>query len=286
MIRKYRTGLAMLVAATTLVVSCGDDDKADTTATTEAAATTAASIATTEHEHEHEDTTVPAESPKVVASTSWVAAFAAMAGATDITVIAPSNLQHPPDYDPKASDLAALAEADFILIAGFEGFAERMKEAAGSDAVVETVATEFFPDALEAEVLRLAEVMGLDEHEAQHNIDHFKEHWAEESERVTTALAGKTPVVVSHAFTTVWAALAGLEPVGTFGPEPLTPTKVAELVDLAPTVILENSHMPAGADLVEATGATLIDMRNFPGDDLDLMAVVTANADALIAALG
>ena len=61
---------------------------------------------------------------------------------------------------------------------------------------------------------------------------------------------------------------------------------MAELVDLAPTVILENSHMPAGADLVEATGATQVDMRNFPGDDLDLMAVVTANADALIAALG
>ena len=70
------------------------------------------------------------------------------------------------------------------------------------------------------------------------------------------------------------------------GPAPLTPTDVAALVDLAPTVVLENVHMPAGADLVEATGATKLDMTNFPGDDLDLGAVVTLNADLLIAGLG
>ncbi len=61
--------------------------------------------------NESADTSVAeAQGPKVVASTSWVAAFAKLAGATDITVIAPSNLQHPPDYDPKASDLEAVAD--------------------------------------------------------------------------------------------------------------------------------------------------------------------------------
>ena len=157
--KKFRTAMAVL-ALVGLAAACGDDEKsADSSA---APATDAATTApaTTEHDHDH-DTTVPAESPKVVASTTWVAAFAAMAGATDITVIAPSNLQHPPDYDPKASDLAAVADADFILLAGFEGFADRLREAAGSDAVVEVVATEYFPAALEAEVLRLAALMGL-----------------------------------------------------------------------------------------------------------------------------
>jgi hypothetical protein len=52
-----------------------------------------------------------------------------------------------------------------------------------------------------------------------------------------------------------------------------------------PTVILENKHMPVGSGLIEATKATAIDMVNFPGDDLDLDAVVSANADALIAAI-
>ena len=227
-----------------------------------------------------------ADGPVVVASTSWVGAFAALAGAEDITIIAPSNLQHPPDYDPKASDIASVADADFILIAGFEGFADRMKEAAGSDAEVVTVATEYYPDALAAEVTRLAELMGLDVAEAKHNIEHYREHWMMESERVKAAVPTPAPVIVSHLYTGVWAALAGLEPASTFGPEPVTAAQVASIVKLAPTVILENSHMPAGADLAEATGATQVDIINFPGDDMDLKSVITKNADALIAAFG
>jgi zinc transport system substrate-binding protein len=234
--------------------------------------------------NESADTSVAeAQGPKVVASTSWVAAFAKLAGATDITVIAPSNLQHPPDYDPKASDLEAVAAADFILLAGYEGFADRLKEAAGSTAMVETVATEYFPDALEAEVLRLATVMGLDTAVAQSNIDAYKSTWMSESERVVSAISAAKPVIVAHAFTGVWAALAGLEPTGTFGPAPLTPEDIAKLAALKPTVVLENKHMPGGASLVEATGAVQIGMTNFPGDDLDLSAVVVLNADALIA---
>lgn len=140
------------------------------------------------------------ESPKVVASTSWVAAFADMAGATDITIIAPNNLQHPPDYDPKASDLAAVADADFVLLAGFEGFAERLQEAAGSDAEVVTVATEYFPDALEAEALASGRSHGP--RRARGTAQHRPLHGAlgRGVDRVTAALEGKTPVVVSHVF--------------------------------------------------------------------------------------
>lgn len=233
------------------------------------------------------ETTASAEvsGPKVVASTSWVAAIAKMAGATDITVIAPSNLQHPPDYDPKASDLAAVAEADFIFLAGFEGFAARLKEAAGSTAKVETVATEYFPEALAKEVERLAQVMGLEATTAEHNASHFAEHWTAESTRVKEALLGKSPIVVGHMYVGAWAALAGLEMKGTFGPKPLTPSEIVTLSKLKPTVILENKHMPVGSGLAEAAGAVSIDMVNFPGDDLGLNAVVTKNADALIASI-
>jgi zinc transport system substrate-binding protein len=69
----------------------------------------------------------------IVVSTSWVGAFAKLAGATTITVIAPSNIQHPPDYDPKPSDLQAIGDADYVLLAGFEEFAARMQDAVGGD---------------------------------------------------------------------------------------------------------------------------------------------------------
>ena len=171
------------------------------------------------------------------------------------------------------------------MLAGYEGFADRLKDAAGSTAIIETVATEYYPDALETEVLRLATKMGMDATLAQSNIDAYKAKWMAESERVATAVSATKPVIVAHAFTGVWAGLAGLEPVATFGPAPLTPADIAKLVDLKPTVVLENKHMPGGSSLVDATGAVQIDMTNFPGNDLDLSAVVTLNADALIASI-
>lgn len=266
---------SVLIAAATMSTACGAGES-DTSANTSAPATA--------DPHETDDTSDD-DSPVVVASTTWVAAFAALAGATDITVIAPSNLQHPPDYDPKASDIAAVAGADFILIAGFEGFADRMREAAGSDAEILQVATEYYPDALEAEVLRLATTMGLDSDEAKHNIEHYIEHWTAESARVSAAIGDTSPVIAAHMYTSVWAALAGIEPATIFGPEPLTPSEVAEISATGPTLVFENSHMPAGADLAEVTGATRVDLVNFPSDDLDLQAVVTTNADLIIAAL-
>jgi hypothetical protein len=42
--------------------------------------------------------------------------------------------------------------------------------------------------------------------------------------------------------------------------------------------------MPAGQAIIEATGATKVDLINFPGDDLELLSVFRKNADTLIAA--
>ena len=99
-----RSALAVLVVIGALVAgACSSSDGEDATTTTSGSETTDAA----------------ADAPKVVVSTTWVGAIAKMAGATDITVIAPSNIQHPPDYDPKASDLAALSDADYVVLAGF-----------------------------------------------------------------------------------------------------------------------------------------------------------------------
>ena len=99
-------------------------------------------------------------------------------GATDITVIAPSNIQHPPDYGPKASDLAALSDADYVVLAGFEGFADRMTEAAGTDAEVLTITPDYAPDKVAAEVDKLAEAWGTTE-VADENVEDAHYHLRE-----------------------------------------------------------------------------------------------------------
>ncbi len=41
--------------------------------------------------------TVEKQEKKIVASTSWTAAFAFIAGADQVQIIAPASLQHPPE---------------------------------------------------------------------------------------------------------------------------------------------------------------------------------------------
>ena len=233
------------------------------------------------------DQTEPStHSLKIVASTSWVGAFAKAAGAEDVSIIAPSNIQHPPDYDPKPSDLTAISGADYVLYAGFEGFAKRMQEAVGNDASkLIIVNTENSPEAIHKEVTRLGELFGTQDKAAEF-LKSFDAEYASLSGEVKAAVGDQKPVVVAQVFATPWVSFAGLTPVGTYGPMPITPDELKTLADKKPTMVFENSHMPGGQPVVEATGATKVDLINFPGDDMDLMSVFRKNADTLKAAFG
>ena len=67
-----------------------------------------------------------------MATTTWTAALAAAAGATDVVTLAPSSLRHPAEYELVPSDVARLAGARLIVSTGFEVMADRLAEAAGS----------------------------------------------------------------------------------------------------------------------------------------------------------
>lgn len=278
MILRYRTVLALAaVAAALLVGACGDDGDSPGGGSAPGSTTTRPA----------ETSTPPpdgrSEQPAVVASTSWVAALAEAAGIDDVTIIAPVDLQHPPDYDPKPSDLAAVADADYVLLAGFEGFADRMTDASGSDAEVLTLEVDNQPDTIRANVRSLAETFGtLDS--AEDWIDTFDQRIEELEANLTEALPAEKPTAVAHAFMAYWADLAGIEVVGTYGPQPVTPAQLAEFSSLEPDLVLTNAHVPAGAAF-DDLDATQVEIRNFPDDSLDLIEVFEANATSILAAL-
>lgn len=260
---RARAALALVLAL--LFAACGSDGGTTTPATVDGAPAPAGGD----------------DAPTVVASTSWVAAIARAAGAGRVTAIAPNNVQHPPDYEPKPSDLAAVADADFVVLAGFEGFAEQLRSAAGSDAQVLTIEPSYDVAKLDAQITTLAQAFGTTE-AAKTNAAKLEGDLTAVSEQLKADLAGARPVVVSHLFTAEWVAFAGLEPAGTYGPEPITASQTADLAALKPAFVFENTHMAgSGAAVVDAAGAKEIDLVNFPGDDLDLVAVAQKNADAI-----
>ncbi|MFF0558563.1 metal ABC transporter solute-binding protein, Zn/Mn family [Streptomyces sp. NPDC004266] len=218
--------------------------------------------------------------PVVVVTTTWEGAFAKAAGAEDVTVIVPRSVHHAPDYDPKPSDLAAVAKADFVLYAPFEPYAAKIKEAAGSKAKLVEVNLDNDPAKAGAEVTRLGGLFGTEEAAAR-----FKERLDGEVAELNGELraawpGGRSPSVAAQVFTGWAAGLAGATTVGTYGPEPVTPAQLAALSAKKPAFVLDNAHMSAGTVLPD-TGAEQVEIVNYPGEDLDLLAVYRGAAAEL-----
>ena len=232
--RSALTGAILTLAL--LLAACGSDSSDGSASTTSRPAEQAGAAA-----------------PKVVASTSWVGAVAKLAGATDITVIAPTNVTHPPDYDPKASDLVALDKAD--------------------------------PAKVREQAMALAEAWGTED-VAEENVSAYEQAYGDASSALQTLTADAPQKVVAQQFVAGWAAFAGFEPVGTYGPEPTSPSQVADLTGLEPTLVFENSHMGGGEEIAASSDAKLVPLVNFPGDDLELMPVVETNVALIEKAIG
>ncbi|MFF0424858.1 ABC transporter substrate-binding protein [Streptomyces sp. NPDC004520] len=223
--------------------------------------------------------------PVVVVTTTWEGAFAKAAGAEDITVIVPRSVHHAPDYDPKPSDLAAVAKADFVLYAPFEPYAAKIKEAAGSKARLVEVNLDNDPAKAGAEVTRLGGLFGTKDAAARWKTRLDGEVTKLNGELRAAWPGGKSPAVVTQVFSAWAAGLAGATPVGTYGPEPVTPGQLAALSAKKPAFVLDNAHMSTGTVLPDS-GAEQVEIVNYPGEDLDLLAVYRDAAAGLKKAMG
>jgi zinc transport system substrate-binding protein len=189
-------------------------------------------------------------------------------------------VQHAPDYDPKPSDLAAVADADFVLYAPFEPYAEKIKEAAGSDAELVEVNLDNDADRASAEVTRLGKLFGQQDAAATWQ-KRFGTQYADLQRELKAAWpGGKASAVVTQVFTAWSAKLAGAKVVGTYGPEAVTAKQLSDLSAKKPEPVLDNAHMSTGTVLPD-TGAKQVKIVNFPGKDLDLLPVYRDAASAL-----
>ncbi|WP_055627210.1 metal ABC transporter solute-binding protein, Zn/Mn family [Streptomyces hirsutus] len=220
------------------------------------------------------------DAPVVVATTSWEGAFAKAAGAEAVKVIVPQSVQHAPDYDPKPSDLAAVADADFVLYAPFEPYAAKFKEAAGSDAELVEVNLDNDADKAKAEVARLGKMFGTEDAAAKWTKSFDTEYAALQQDLKGAWPDGKAPAAVAQVFSTWSAKLAGADLVGTYGPEEVTATQLSDLSGKKPQLVLNNAHMATG-EVLPGSGARQVDVVNYPAADLDLLAVYEDAATAL-----
>ncbi|GHV23705.1 hypothetical protein FACS189494_11840 [Spirochaetia bacterium] len=221
---------------------------------------------------------------KIVASTSWVAAIARAAGAERITILAPSELKHPPEYELKPSDLRAASKADIILYASWEMFAKKLAETAGSAGVqIINVYTTNDPVKIKEEARRLASIFGTTEREAA---------WEKEFDTLTAKLRTEIQAAYPNKRAAVnrmqlpFATWAGFTVAGEYGPAEPSPAVIVDLVGLKPNLVIDNYHGPSGIPIAEAAKVPYSELINFPGKDgtVTLEDVFKYNAAVLIKA--
>jgi zinc transport system substrate-binding protein/iron/zinc/copper transport system substrate-binding protein len=201
----------------------------------------------------------------IVASTSWTAAIAYCAGAENVHILAPVNLRHPPEYELKPSDLAAASKASLIIYAGWEMFAKKLSETAGSAGVrVLQIRVSNDPDDIKVEAKKIAELLGT--------VDKYDE-WAAGFDDFTSgirtsiqgAYSGKQAVV--NSMQTPFISWLGIVNAGEYGPAEPSPALILELVNLNPDIVIDNYHNASGLPIAEAARASYAELLNFPGKD-------------------
>lgn len=205
---------------------------------------------------------------KVVATTPWTAAFVAAAGHSGpLTVLAPYDLRHPPEYELRPSDIAAVADADLVVFAGYEVMTQKLKAAAGrNDITMLQITTVYTPAVLEKSISGIAERLGT-QTEARRNISRLHgllDEWR--NEIMQAGLQGAP--VVCHFFQQGLIKSLGFEIAGVFGPGPLEAKQIMQLSDLEVIGIIDNWHNDVGKPLRETMDTVpVVELINFPGHE-------------------
>lgn len=211
---------------------------------------------------------VAADDPMhVVATTPWTAAFALAAGADHVDVLAPYDMQHPPEYELRATDIGRARNADLLIYAGYEAMMGRIGSALGEAAPdMLQIQTDHAQATIEASVMAIAEELGTEEvarARVAELID-FLDEWRGEIDR----RGADDLTVITHAFQAPILRELGIEPVGVFGPGPLSAGQIDQLSRRNPDLVVDVWHNQSAAPLRETVPeAEFVALINFPGRD-------------------
>ncbi len=205
-----------------------------------------------------------ASTSKYVASTSWVAAIADMAGIEDITIIAPPDLTHPPEYEITASDIAKISASEIFFHAGYEKMMETIKSSLElPEERSVKVRTQNKISVLEDNIRKIIAITKTEE-TAMRNLEEYKKMIEEGRGKIKAKKLDRLPALVNVNQVPLAEDL-GLNIAGTFGPGPLTSGQIEMIARNKYPIIVDNIHNPVIKNIEDLTpGSHIIVWRNFP----------------------
>lgn len=244
---------------------------------------------------------------KVATTTSLLSVMAHEVGGDRVstTVIIPPGAC-PGHFDPKPSDVQALADAKLFLKHGWEGFAANLVKGANNSnlAVVDVkvdgnwMLPEVQAKAVEPVVAAVSNADPSGKQTYQERGDKYRKEVLATGDRLKAKAMGKLKgiKVLCSQQQEPFIRWAGFEILDSFGrPEDTTSQKMKELVDKGKAgkarLVINNlqSDPDAGKGLAQEIGAVQLNVSNFPGafDGTDTWAkALERNIDLLIEAVG
>ena len=203
---------------------------------------------------------------RVLASSSWTAAYVRAAGIENVVTLAPSTMQHPSEYELSIFDMQKITEADLVVYAGYETAIAQMKEMLIIDAEKYfKIETGYTKESVSKAIQKIAVRANTTDSAAVSIKRIYKLFDKADKEIEGLDLKGK-PVIV-HFFQEPFIRDIGMEPVAIIGPAPL---EVYQIVDIAKMkealLIIDNIHNPIAQPLKEIlTDMPVVELVNFPG---------------------
>jgi zinc transport system substrate-binding protein len=204
----------------------------------------------------------PASAQTIVASTSLTAALAKAAGATDVRVLTPPDVKHPPEYELRPSDLAKLDGATAVVFAGYERMVQRLAETSkGKSIALIQVDTTTSPENMIAQARKIAAAIRTEKEEQT-----WEKAFQEKLTTLKTRMApfaGKKAIVHLHAQPFVkWA---GISVVQVFMPGEQSMKAVTDAIAKQPDIVVDILHMPVARNIADNAHCRYAAVINFPG---------------------
>lgn len=222
--------------------------------------------------------------PAIIASTSWTAAFADLAGLDEVSYIAPANLAHPPEYEITVTDVVKISGSDYFLYAGYERMMQTLSTSLKKDAQeMIKINTNNSIANVKEQSAAVAKRLGTEE-ESLKRVQSYEQVVLEG--KLKAEQQGLSNLkVYCHAMQVFLAKDLGLQVAGTFGPAPVSAAQIAEVARGGYDLIIDNIHNPIAGPLVEVSPTSkLVVWRNFPSDGAhkSLERMVQANIEQLL----
>ena len=223
---------------------------------------------------------------RVVVTSSWTAAYAQLAGIDDYEMLAPSDMQHPSEYEIQIEDIRKLKNADLIICGGYETMMEKIRTGLQIEPEkILQIQTDYNLKHINNSVRTIANKVKTSE-QADKNLSRLNNLFEESKARIKESGISEVPVI-SQFFMKALSDELELKVSGIFGPRQLEAFDIQDMMKLDFELILDNAHNPSAQPLVETRkDARIAYLINFPGKGSteSLEDVVRYNVDMIIEA--